>query len=71
MIAKIVGENVQNSDEFEREVQMYMYQEKFEGENLTDVVNRVHENVKYLPGIKLPENVVCRHNLIDVLVCSA
>ena len=38
---------------------MYMYEENFEGEKLTEVVNKKHENVKYLPGIKLPENVVC------------
>lgn len=27
-------------------------------EKLTDVINQRHENVKYLPGIKLPENVI-------------
>lgn len=38
---------------------MYMYEEMIDGRKLTEIVNTEHENVKYLPGIKLPENVVC------------
>lgn len=58
-IAKIVGQNVvDKSDIFETRVNMYMYEENFEGRKLTEVVNEKHENVKYLPGVKLPENVV-------------
>lgn len=45
-------------DKFERRVNMYVYEENFEGRKLTEVINEKHENVKYLPGIKLPENVV-------------
>ena len=37
---------------------MYMYEELVDGRKLTEIVNTEHENVKYLPGIKLPENVV-------------
>ena len=29
-----------------------------DGKNLTEIINERHENVKYLPGISLPENVV-------------
>lgn len=29
-----------------------------DGRKLTEIINEKHENVKYLPGIKLPENVV-------------
>jgi glycerol-3-phosphate dehydrogenase (NAD+) len=29
-----------------------------DGKNLTEIINETHENVKYLPGVKLPENVV-------------
>lgn len=58
-IAKIVGFNVLSQpDRFEPRVNMYMYEEKFEGRKLTEVVNERHENVKYLPGVKLPNNVV-------------
>ncbi|WAR06076.1 GPDA-like protein [Mya arenaria] len=50
---------------FESRVNMYMYEETFEGQKLTEVVNREHENVKYLPGIKLPENVVAIPDLVE------
>ncbi|KAK7495616.1 hypothetical protein BaRGS_00013063 [Batillaria attramentaria] len=57
-IAKIVGNNVKDSSKFEREVRMYMYEENVDGRKLTEIVNTEHENIKYLPGVKLPENVV-------------
>lgn len=31
---------------------------QIDGKNLTEIINERHENVKYLPGIKLPENIV-------------
>lgn len=37
---------------------MYVYEEMINGKKLTDIINETHENVKYLPGHKLPENVV-------------
>ena len=37
---------------------MYVYEETIDGRKLTDIINQDHENVKYLPGIKLPENVI-------------
>ncbi|KAE8215551.1 hypothetical protein CF327_g1197 [Tilletia walkeri] len=59
-IARIAGLNVRrHSAEFEEEVRMYVYQEKLEdGRYITDVINETHENAKYLPGVKLPDNVV-------------
>lgn len=57
-IAKIVGSNVTKFDEFENEVRMYVYEEMVDGKKLTEIINTTHENVKYLPGKKLPENVV-------------
>lgn len=59
-IAKILGKNVvERKEKFNPEVKMYMYEEMIDGRKLTEIVNTEHENVKYLPGIKLPENVVC------------
>jgi glycerol-3-phosphate dehydrogenase (NAD+) len=59
VIAKIVGINVRvKKDEFVETVQMYVYEEIINGEKLTDIINFRHENVKYLPGTKLPDNVV-------------
>lgn len=37
---------------------MWVYEELIEGRRLTDIINTEHENVKYLPGHKLPNNVV-------------
>ena len=43
---------------FEAIVQMYTYEEMVNGKKLTEIINSEHENVKYLPGYKLPENIV-------------
>ena len=57
-VSKIVGINVQNLDKYDKEVNMYVYEEDINGRKLTEIINTDHENVKYLPGHKLPENVV-------------
>lgn len=45
---------------------MYVYEEMIDGQKLTDIINTEHENVKYLPGHKLPPNVVSVKCLIDL-----
>merc|ERR1719453_1126732 len=62
-IAKIIGRNVLERDEFDDEVKMWVYQEQVDGKNLTDIINTEHENVKYLPGIKFTDNVVADPDL--------
>lgn len=57
-IAKIVGANAKRLPNFEDRVTMYVYEEIINGKKLTEIINETHENVKYLPGQKLPENVV-------------
>ncbi|KAL1920520.1 uncharacterized protein VTP21DRAFT_897 [Calcarisporiella thermophila] len=58
-IAKIIGNNtVRHAPLFDPEVRMWTFEEMVEGEKLTRIINTKHENVKYLPGVKLPENVV-------------
>ncbi|XP_065837726.1 glycerol-3-phosphate dehydrogenase [NAD(+)], cytoplasmic-like isoform X2 [Oscarella lobularis] len=57
-IARIIGENVKKSDLFEERVAMWVFEEMIGDRKLTDVINNDHENVKYLPGFKIPENVV-------------
>lgn len=37
---------------------MYVYEEMIDGRKLTEIINTEHENVKYLPGRSLPENIV-------------
>jgi len=62
-IATLVGRNCRRLPYFEDRVNMWVYEETVELEDgsqhkLTDVINSRHENVKYLPGITLPDNVV-------------
>ena len=37
---------------------MWVFEEEVNGRKLTEIINTEHENVKYLPGRALPENVV-------------
>ena len=46
---------------------MYVYEEMINGRKLSDIINTDHENVKYLPGHKLPDNVVCFRIIIIFL----
>ena len=57
-ISRIIGLNVQNSPNFDKTVRMWVYEETVEGRNLSEIINERHENIKYLPGVHLPENVV-------------
>ncbi|XP_011869559.1 PREDICTED: glycerol-3-phosphate dehydrogenase [NAD(+)], cytoplasmic-like [Vollenhovia emeryi] len=58
-IAKIVGANAMKYNNiFETRVTMYVYEEIINNEKLTSIINTIHENVKYLPGHKIPENMV-------------
>lgn len=80
-IAKIVAENTkQHPDIFEPDVQMWVYEEEVSipsdsphydssvgdaKQKLTHIINNYHENVKYLPGIRLPSNVIANPDLVD------
>lgn len=82
-ISKIVAENTRaNNTLFEEDVQMWVYEEevtipkdsKFYDETigdkpqkLTSIINKHHENVKYLPGITLPSNVIANPSLRDAV----
>lgn len=82
-ISKIVAENTrEHPDLFEETVQMWVYEEDVtispksahydpakasEKHKLTELINSLHENVKYLPGIALPTNVVANPSLQDAV----
>lgn len=36
-------------------------------QNLTDVINQTHENIKYLQGIALPKNLIANPSLVDAV----
>lgn len=66
-IAKIVGGTVKTNWRFSNEILMYVYEEDFQGRKLSEVINEIHENPKYLPGHKIPENVRACPNLAEVV----
>lgn len=66
-IAKIVGNNVKGSNRFNPMVNMWVYEEMIEGRKLTEIINTEHENVKYLPGHKLPKNVVAVPDITEAV----
>ncbi|CUM66830.1 uncharacterized protein PRCAT00004514001 [Priceomyces carsonii] len=64
-IAKVLAENTsENPKVFEKDVRMWVFQEKIDGTNLTDIINNKHENVKYLPGVTLPSNLVAEPDIV-------
>ncbi|KAJ3118740.1 Glycerol-3-phosphate dehydrogenase [Phlyctochytrium bullatum] len=67
VIAKIVGENVRSLPGFDKEVRMWVFEEMLDGQKLTDIINTKHENVKYLPNVKLPETVVAHPVLLNAI----
>ncbi|XP_068921146.1 glycerol-3-phosphate dehydrogenase 1-like protein [Petaurus breviceps papuanus] len=66
-IAKIIGINVMNSETFDNEVKLWVYEETVDGRNLSDIINEDHENKKYLPGYKLTPNVVAIPDLVKAV----
>ncbi|XP_059674326.1 glycerol-3-phosphate dehydrogenase 1-like protein isoform X2 [Gavia stellata] len=63
-VAKIIGNNVKKLQKFASTVKMWVFEENINGRKLTDIINNEHENVKYLPGYKLPDNVFI-HKVCD------
>ncbi|XP_010528202.1 PREDICTED: glycerol-3-phosphate dehydrogenase [NAD(+)] 1, chloroplastic-like [Tarenaya hassleriana] len=62
--AKLVASNALKLPSCHDEVRMWVFEEVLpNGEKLTDVINKAHENVKYLPGIKLGRNVIADPDL--------
>ncbi|CAN0073474.1 unnamed protein product, partial [Scytosiphon promiscuus] len=66
-IARIVGRNVLERDGFEHEIRQWVFPERVVHNGreacLTEHINTEHENVKYLPGVKLPNNIVAEGDL--------
>lgn len=57
-----IGNNCKELDRCDPNVNMWVFEEDIEYNNetrkLSEVINQTHENVKYLPDIELPENVI-------------
>ncbi|KAG9339671.1 hypothetical protein JZ751_023317 [Albula glossodonta] len=46
---------------------MWVFEEMVDGRKLTEIINTEHENVKYLPGHKLPANVLAVPDLVEAV----
>ena len=82
-VAKLVAESThENPNLFEEDVQMWVYEEQVtipknspyydadgsgQPQKLTSFINTYHENIKYLPKIALPKNVVANPSLPDAI----
>jgi glycerol-3-phosphate dehydrogenase (NAD+) len=79
-IATLVGPNCERLPHYEDRVNMWVYEELVQVDDgpsaaaaatkpqkLTEVINTRHENVKYLPGIRLPDNVVAVADLAEAV----
>ncbi|XP_005807608.1 glycerol-3-phosphate dehydrogenase [NAD(+)], cytoplasmic [Xiphophorus maculatus] len=66
-IAKIIGANAAKYDKFDSIVNMWVFEEVVNGRKLSEIINTDHENVKYLPGHKLPHNVVAVPDLAETV----
>jgi len=68
-IATLVGKNCERLEHFETDVNMWVFEEMVDvdgtPQKLTEVINTSHENVKYLPGIPLPSNVIAVPDLAE------
>ncbi|XP_030573225.1 uncharacterized protein LOC115771603 [Drosophila novamexicana] len=62
-IATSVCKNVVDG-EFDTRVHIYVYDELVRSNYLSEVMNEQHENIKYLPGIRLPSNLIAINDLI-------
>ncbi|KAG2217468.1 hypothetical protein INT45_011904 [Circinella minor] len=66
VVCKIIGQNVlKHSNQFEPEVRLWVFEELFNGEKLTTLINREQENPKYLPGHKLGPNIKATPDLLE------
>mmetsp|Transcript_18453 Transcript_18453/g.31018 ORF Transcript_18453/g.31018 Transcript_18453/m.31018 type:complete len:474 (+) Transcript_18453:80-1501(+) len=67
-VAKKVAENLLQVDTLSKEeqlVKMWVFEEFIDGRKLTDIINTDHENVKYLSGVKLPNNVIAIPDIVE------
>lgn len=65
-IAKVIGENVmRHGSIFDKVVRMWVHEERLDEGLLSEIINARHENIKYLKGIKLPENVLAVPDLVQ------
>jgi glycerol-3-phosphate dehydrogenase len=46
---------------------MYVFEEMYQGRKLHELINETHENPKYLPGIRIPDNIVATPDIREAV----
>jgi glycerol-3-phosphate dehydrogenase (NAD+) len=64
---QMVSYNARRKALFEDRIDMWVFEEDYEGGKLTDKMNELKENPKYLPGVKYGDNVVANPSLEDAV----
>ncbi|GAA5859113.1 hypothetical protein JCM8547_004006 [Rhodosporidiobolus lusitaniae] len=65
-LARLAAQNAAEKDGFDEEVRFWVRQREIPGKGLlTDIINETHENARYLPEMKLPENLVAVPSLTE------
>lgn len=64
-IAILIANNVKHE-----KIVLWCYEEDIDGRNLTDIINSDRLNSKYLPGVKIPENVLATADVGAVGECD-
>jgi glycerol-3-phosphate dehydrogenase (NAD+) len=62
-IAKLIAENVAESDIIENTVRMYVHEEEYNNRKLSEIINEDRINSKYLPDVLLPSNLLAFTNM--------
>jgi glycerol-3-phosphate dehydrogenase (NAD+) len=55
---------------YEEEVTIHKHSKNYESDSpqkLTTIINKCHENVKYLPNIALPKNIIANPSVVDAV----
>ncbi|EDV91565.1 GH13333 [Drosophila grimshawi] len=63
-ISTAVCKNVLNG-KYDSRVHIYVYDELVRSQYLSNLMNEQHENIKYLPGIRLPKNLIAVNDLLE------
>jgi glycerol-3-phosphate dehydrogenase (NAD+) len=66
-VAQMISYNAASKAAFNTRVDMYVYDEPYGDTTLTQAINAMHENPKYMPGVKFGDNVVANPDLQDTV----
>ncbi|KAK4052394.1 hypothetical protein OIV83_002196 [Microbotryomycetes sp. JL201] len=65
-LARIAAQNTMEKPGFDEEVRFWVREREIPGKGkLTELINETHENARYLPSMKLPDNLVAVPSLTE------